>query len=48
MAMDKLIDDAIKLLKDAERQEELSKNIQAMSHEDAAMDIANEVMKLVK
>ena len=46
-SMDKLIDEAIELLKDKERQEKLSKNIHAMAHENAAMDIANEVMKLV-
>ena len=47
VAMDKLIDEAIALLNDKSRQEKLSKNIHAMAHENAAMDIANEVMKLV-
>ncbi|WP_424963713.1 undecaprenyldiphospho-muramoylpentapeptide beta-N-acetylglucosaminyltransferase [Ekhidna sp.] len=46
-AMDKLIDEAIALLKDKARQQKLSKNIGAMAHENAAIDIANEVMKLV-
>jgi len=46
-AMEKLMDEAIALLNDEPRRERLSKNIQAMSHEDAAMDIANEVMKLI-
>ena len=46
-AMDKLIDEAIGLLKDKDRQQKLSKNIGAMAHENAAMDIANEVVKLV-
>lgn len=46
-AMDKLIDEAINLLKDKKRQDELSKNIYAMAHENAAVDIANEVMKLI-
>lgn len=46
-AMDKLIDEAIALLKDKERQQKLSKNIGAMAHENAAVDIANEVMKLI-
>lgn len=47
-AMEKLIDEAIALLKDKDRQQKLSKNINAMAHENAAMDIANEVMKLVE
>lgn len=46
-AMDSLIDQAIGLLNDKKRQEELSKNIKAMAHENASVDIANEVMKLV-
>jgi len=45
-AMEKLIDEAIALLNDKERQNRLSKNIQEMAHENAAMDIANEVIKL--
>ena len=36
----------IKYEDDKRRQEELSKNVKAMSHESAAMDIANEVIKL--
>lgn len=47
-AMDKLIEEAIALLNDKERQEKLSKNIKSMSHENAAIDIANEVMKLAE
>ncbi len=47
-AMDRLMDEAIALLNDQERQQQLSKNIHAMSHENAAIDIANEVMKLVE
>ncbi len=47
-AMDKLIDEAISLIGDKERQEKLSKNIHGMAHENAAIDIANEVMKLVE
>jgi len=47
-AMDKLIDEAIGLLKNDKRKEELAKNIHAMAHENAAIDIANEVMKLVE
>lgn len=46
-AMDKLIDEAIGLLKDKDRQHMLSRNIGAMAHENAAVDIANEVMKLI-
>lgn len=46
-AMERLIDEAIALLKDKDRQQKLSKNIGDMAHENAAMDIANEVMKLV-
>ena len=46
-AMDRLMDETIALLKNEERRAVLSKNIHAMSHEDAAMDIANEVMKLI-
>lgn len=47
-AMDKLIDEAIALLNDKKRQDKLSDNIHAMAHENASMDIANEVMKLVQ
>ena len=47
-AMDKLIDTAVQLIRDKERQQKLAKNIQAMAHENAAVDIANEVMKLIE
>ncbi len=47
-AMEKLIDEAVTLIDDKERRENLSKNIHAMAHENAAIDIANEVMKLVE
>lgn len=47
-AMDKLIDEAVALLNDKKRQEKLSKNINAMAHVNAAMDIANEVIKLAE
>lgn len=46
-AMDKLVDEAISLLNDKKRQEKLSENIHAMAHENAAVDIANEVIKLI-
>lgn len=46
-AMDKLIDKAISLLNDKKRQEELASNVHAMAHENAAVDIANEVIKLI-
>ena len=47
-AMDKLVEEAIELLNDTERKAKLAKNIHAMSHENAAMDIANQVMKLAE
>lgn len=47
-AMEKLVDVAIDLINNKDRQATLSKNIHAMVHENASMDIANEVMKLVK
>lgn len=46
-AMDKLIDEAVSLLNDEKKKNTLSKNILAMAHVNAAMDIANEVIKLV-
>lgn len=46
-AMKKLIDQAIALLDDHTRQEKLSKNIKEMAHENAAIDIANEVVNLI-
>ncbi|GAB4231396.1 MAG: undecaprenyldiphospho-muramoylpentapeptide beta-N-acetylglucosaminyltransferase [Ekhidna sp.] len=45
-AMEKLVDEAIKLIKDDNRKTILSKNIKAMAHENASVDIANEVIKL--
>lgn len=47
-AMETLIEEAISLLGDPERRQKLSNNIHAMSHENAAMDIANEVMNLIE
>ncbi|MDE0471068.1 MAG: undecaprenyldiphospho-muramoylpentapeptide beta-N-acetylglucosaminyltransferase [Ekhidna sp.] len=47
-AMDKLINEALSLLEDKSGQEELSMNIQAMAHENAALDIANEIVKLTE
>ena len=47
-AMDKLIEETVSLLSDPDRKQKLSKNIKAMSHENAAMDIANEVMSLIE
>jgi UDP-N-acetylglucosamine--N-acetylmuramyl-(pentapeptide) pyrophosphoryl-undecaprenol N-acetylglucosamine transferase len=41
-----MIGEAIKLMKDEALRNELSRNISAMAHENAAMDIANEVIKL--
>ena len=46
-AQERLIDEAIGLINDKKRQEELAKNIHAMAHENAAVDIANEVIKLI-
>ena len=46
-AVDKLIDEAIELINDKKKQAELSQNIHAMAHENAAVDIANEVIKLI-
>jgi len=47
-AMDKLIDEAIALLEDKPGQEKLSANIQAMAREKAAVNIANEIVKLAE
>lgn len=44
---EKLLDTAFELIEDETRQQELSKNIQSMSHPDAAMDIANELLKMI-
>lgn len=46
-AMNKLVDAAIQLINDKKRQEVLSKNIHDMAHDNAAVDIANEVIKLI-
>ena len=46
-AREKLIDEAIKLLEDTKEKEKLSSNIHEMAHENAAVDIANEVIKLI-
>lgn len=45
-AMGTLIDTAIYLLGDKDRRRTLSENIASMSHENAALDIAGEVLKL--
>lgn len=42
-----LIDIAFELIKDEPKKDELSKNIKAMAHPDAAKDIANEVIKMI-
>ncbi|MEM6642044.1 MAG: undecaprenyldiphospho-muramoylpentapeptide beta-N-acetylglucosaminyltransferase [Bacteroidota bacterium] len=47
-AMDRLVDEAIELLRDESRRGRLSKNIKSMSRENAAIDIATEVVKLCK
>ncbi|MEO9872109.1 undecaprenyldiphospho-muramoylpentapeptide beta-N-acetylglucosaminyltransferase [Ekhidna sp.] len=46
-AVETLIDEAISLLNDKNRKEKLSENIKAMAHENAATDIANEVISLI-
>lgn len=46
-AKDGLIDRALALLEDEAEKTELSKNIKAMAHADAAKDIANEVLKMI-
>ncbi len=47
VAKEQMIDEAIRLLGDKEEQEQLSIKIKSMAHEDAAVDIANEVIKLI-
>lgn len=47
-AMDGMIDKAIALLNDGVRRKQLSENIHALAHENAAVDIANEVIKLAE
>ena len=47
-AMNSLVEAAIELLNDKNRQNLLAENISKMDHEDAATDIANEVVKLVE
>lgn len=46
-AKESLIDEALDLLGDVGTQSKLSENIQSMAHENAAVDIANEVIKLI-
>lgn len=46
-AQEKLIDEAVHLLENEDEKEELSTKIKAMAHENAAVDIANEVIKLI-
>ncbi len=46
-ARNTLIDKAITLIEDEEEQQKLGKNIKSMAHEHAAIDIANEVIKLI-
>ena len=46
-AKEHLIDEAISLLANEEKQEKLSTKIRSMAHENAAVDIANEVLKLI-
>lgn len=46
-ATDQLIDAALALLANEERRKQLADNIHGMAHEDAAVDIANEVLKLI-
>lgn len=45
---ERLLDVAFELMEDDIRKKELSENIKAMSHPDAAMDIAKELMKLIE
>lgn len=47
-AMDTLLDEALALLSDENRRKALAKNIRSMANEEAAMDIANEVIKLTQ
>ncbi|MEP1095931.1 MAG: undecaprenyldiphospho-muramoylpentapeptide beta-N-acetylglucosaminyltransferase [Cyclobacteriaceae bacterium] len=46
-ARESLIDEAISLMNNEEEKERLSTKIKAMAHENAAVDIANEVIKLI-
>lgn len=46
-AQEHLVDEAIKLLNSEEEKERLSKKIRAMGHENASVDIANQVIKLI-
>jgi UDP-N-acetylglucosamine--N-acetylmuramyl-(pentapeptide) pyrophosphoryl-undecaprenol N-acetylglucosamine transferase len=46
-APSQLMDKALALLHDEEEQKRLSTNIKSMGHENAAIDIANEVIKLI-
>lgn len=46
-AKEDLIEEAISLLNNEEEKEELSTKIHSMAHENAAIDIANEVIKLI-
>lgn len=46
-AGEKLLDVALELIENEARKKELSNNIQAMSHPDAAKDIANELLKMI-
>ncbi len=46
-AREHLIDEAISLLSDESEQEKLAAKIRSMAHENAAVDIANEVIKLI-
>lgn len=46
-AKERLIDEAIALMKDEGEQKRLSAKIGSMAHENAAIDIANEVIKLI-
>ena len=46
-AEEEMIDAAIALIKDEKEKEKLSKNIRSMAHENAAIDIANQVIKLI-
>lgn len=46
-AKETLIDEAIALIKNDDEKENLATKIRSMAHENAAMDIANEVIKLI-
>lgn len=47
MAQEHLLDVAVELIEDETRKAVLSKNIKAMSHPNAAKDIANELLKMI-